>query len=73
MAERDQETKQKSIRTTETGKILMTIENLYQKCAHEKPFIGSMIVSKTDYDELMNKEKLNETCASKTKLERFRK
>ena len=61
MAERDQKTKQKSIRTTETGKILMTIENLYQKCAHEKPFVGTMIVSKTDYDELMNKEKQNDS------------
>ena len=61
MADRDEQTKIKSEKTTETGKILMTIENLYLKCANEKPFQGNntMIVSKTDYDELLNRERGN--------------
>jgi len=29
MADRDEQTKKKSDQTTETGKLLMTIENLY--------------------------------------------
>ena len=61
MADRDEQTKIKSEKTTETGKILMTIENLYLKCAYEKPFQGNntMIVSKADYEELLNNEKGN--------------
>ena len=36
LAQRDENTKQKSKKTTETGKMLMTIENLYNKCYKER-------------------------------------
>jgi hypothetical protein len=47
-AQRDESTKQKSKKTTETGKTLMTIENLYVKCSTERP---DMITSTKDYKD----------------------
>ena len=41
MAQRDESTKLKSKKITETGQILMTIDNLYQKCEQMKDIFPS--------------------------------
>ena len=48
LAERDEKTKEKSAKTTETGKMLMTIENLHIKCNKKS---GDMITSTKDYKQ----------------------
>ena len=48
MAERSEQAQVKSLKTTETGKILMTIDNLHTKCEKER---GQMIISRKDYEE----------------------
>lgn len=54
LAERDENAKQKSQKETETGKLLMSIDNLYNKCQKER---GDMITStkdikKKEYEDL---------------------
>ena len=46
LAQRDENTKQKSQKTTETGKMLMTIENLHKKCEQKS---ADMITSTKDF------------------------
>ena len=45
LAQRDENTKQKSRKTTETGKLLMTIDNMFNKLKQQK----DMITSKAGY------------------------
>lgn len=48
MAERSEQAAVKINTTTQTGKILMTINNLQIKCQFERP---DMIISRKDYEE----------------------
>jgi len=48
MGERSEQAAIKSKKTTETGKILMTINNLHKKCEEER---NEMIISKKEYEE----------------------
>ena len=58
MSEKSEQAAIKTQQTTETGKILMTINNLHEKCvgdphAKEKSTIerGEMIISKKEYED----------------------